>query len=92
MAWCCQVAGEMFDFKPGKLYHERGEIKRMFFEAGCLDPACLEIEGADTGLLAEPGGAHRGHVGRPRGLPLRAANSSTPNPCTSTKTAGSSGL
>lgn len=53
MDWRCEVAGEMFYFKPGKLYHERGEIKRMLFEAGCLDPACMTMDGAETGLLAE---------------------------------------
>ena len=51
LPWGCQVAGQVYHFTPGKLYHERAEIKRMAFQAGCLDPACLEVEGADNGLL-----------------------------------------
>ena len=53
MDWRCEVAGEMFYFRPGKLYHERAEIKRMLFEAGCLDPACLDMEGSETGLTPD---------------------------------------
>jgi hypothetical protein len=47
----CQVAGETFCFRAGKVYHERAEIKRLLFEAGFLDPACLALDGADTGLV-----------------------------------------
>lgn len=65
----CQVAGESFGFQAGKLYWERGEIKRMFFEKGWLDPACLDIPEAETGLsphqVADIGGMSAAHEACP---------------------------
>lgn len=50
LPWRCQIAGTVYIFEPGKLYHETADVKRILFEAGLLDPACLEVDGEDNGL------------------------------------------
>jgi hypothetical protein len=45
--------GTVFYFRPGQVFHERAEIKRMLFEAGLLDPVCLEVDDDDNGLTPE---------------------------------------
>jgi hypothetical protein len=47
-----QGAGTSFYFEAGKVYYERAEVKRILFEGGHLDPACLEVDG-DNGLTPE---------------------------------------
>lgn len=49
----CEIGGEVYCFYPGKVYHERAELKRNLFENGILDPACLALDGTDNGLLPE---------------------------------------
>jgi hypothetical protein len=65
----CHVSGESFGFQAGKLYWERAEIKRMFFEKGWLDPACMDMPEAESGLLprqvAEIGGMSAAHEACP---------------------------
>ena len=46
--WTADIAGRTYYFKPGKEYRELADVKRILFEAGLLDPACLKDE--DTGL------------------------------------------
>jgi hypothetical protein len=36
-----EVNGRVYDFKKGEVYYEFGDLKRMMFENGNLDPACL---------------------------------------------------
>ncbi len=49
--WRADIAGHIYLFKPGVVYHEMGDVKRILFEAGILDPACLEGDAEETGLL-----------------------------------------
>lgn len=46
----CQIAGVPHDFKVGVDYQEVSDVKRVIFDAGLLDPACIDIK--------EPGFAH----------------------------------
>lgn len=51
--WRTEVAGNSYLFRKGQQYHETADVKRLLFEAGLLDPVCLEGPGEDTGLLPE---------------------------------------
>jgi hypothetical protein len=44
----CEIGPETFILKPGVMYYEHADVKRILFEAGLLDPACLSDE--DNGL------------------------------------------
>lgn len=75
--WKCEIAGTMYLFEPGKLYHETAEVKRILFESGWLDPACLETGDKDNGLnpkqIAESGAVTAQHGGCPTcGQPLNS--------------------
>jgi glycosyltransferase involved in cell wall biosynthesis len=49
--WSCDVAGTRYKFRKGIRYWESADLKRILFEAGFLDPICLE--GDDVGLAPE---------------------------------------
>lgn len=40
-----EVAGHMYSYRQGKEYYEVADVKRILFEAGKLDPACLDSGG-----------------------------------------------
>lgn len=40
--WDTDIAGTVYHFKKGKEYWEMADVKRILFEAGLLDPACIE--------------------------------------------------
>ena len=46
--WDAEIAGTRYFWFPGKDYYEVADVKRILFERGVLDPACLE--GDDHGL------------------------------------------
>lgn len=55
--WTADIAGTQYHFQKGVTYYEHSDVKRIMFEAGLLDPACLEAgqsaansELLDTGL------------------------------------------
>lgn len=47
------IAGRVQILEPGTVYWETADIKRIIFENGNLDPACIEGEGGDSGLTEE---------------------------------------
>jgi hypothetical protein len=47
--WACQVGGVDYQFTPGRTYWETAELKRILYQAGLLDPACVDLDG-DHGL------------------------------------------
>lgn len=47
--WLADIAGISYQFNPGQEYWEPADVKRILFESGKLDPACLEVD--DSGLL-----------------------------------------
>lgn len=51
--WTADMAGKVYRFKKGVEYWETADVKRILFEAGLLDPCCIEIgDGAsDLGLV-----------------------------------------
>lgn len=51
--WTAEIAGVHYHFKKGEIYYEHSDVKRILFEAGFLDPACLEKfqTGETTGQL-----------------------------------------
>lgn len=49
--WRADIAGHIYLFKPGNTYYEMADVKRILFEAGILDPSCLEGDADETGLL-----------------------------------------
>lgn len=49
--WYCEIAGRSFAFKRGESYQELADVKRVLWEAGVLDPLC--VEGDDTGLAPQ---------------------------------------
>lgn len=51
--WTADIAGSLYQFKPGVTYMEQADVKRILFEAGILDPACLENDARDSGLAPE---------------------------------------
>lgn len=57
--WKSDIAGVTYQWLKGHLYHELADVKRILFEAGLLDPACLSPVGPhgekewDTGLTEE---------------------------------------
>lgn len=51
--WTADIAGSLYQFKPGVTYMEGADIKRILFEADILDPACLENDATDSGLAPE---------------------------------------
>jgi glycosyltransferase involved in cell wall biosynthesis len=60
--WQAEIAGLNYMWQPGKDYYEPADVKRILFERGVLDPACLE--GPDPGLAAnqiERIGAYSAH-------------------------------
>lgn len=38
----CEVADRAYQFYKGRVYYEIADVKRMLFEAGILDPKCLD--------------------------------------------------
>lgn len=50
--WRCDIAGTSYWFERGQEYWEMADVKRILFEAGVLDPACL-TEDVDLGLTPE---------------------------------------
>ncbi len=51
ITWCdysCDIAGRQLFFEAGKEYWESADVKRILYDGGKLDNACLE--GDDTGL------------------------------------------
>lgn len=51
--WNADIAGNVYQFKKGVTYYEHSDVKRILFEAGLLDPVCLEMfqKGETTGIL-----------------------------------------
>lgn len=51
--WTADIAGTIYYYKKGVSYYEPSDVKRILFEAGLLDPACLEAgqAGAGSGVL-----------------------------------------
>lgn len=49
--WYGEIAGRQMFFEKGKVYYDLGDVKRIFFDAGVLSPACLEED--DHGLAFE---------------------------------------
>jgi glycosyltransferase involved in cell wall biosynthesis len=47
--WACQVGGVDYQFHPGRTYWETAELKRILYQTGVLDPACVDPDG-DHGL------------------------------------------
>lgn len=48
--WTADIGGLMYKFEPGVEYVEPADVKRILFEGGLLDPACLG-PGNDLGLV-----------------------------------------
>lgn len=50
--YTAEIADGMFQWRKGKRYYERADVKRILFEARVLDPACLDTFsiGADCGI------------------------------------------
>lgn len=48
-----EIAGIMYHFRPGETTYEPADVKRILYESGVLDPACVEGSEADTGLTRE---------------------------------------
>lgn len=51
--WVCNISGLTYRFERGRSYHETADVKRILFEAGVLDPACIDPDGDDHGLAPE---------------------------------------
>jgi glycosyltransferase involved in cell wall biosynthesis len=51
--WTCDVAGQTYRFEKGREYHETADLKRILWECGVLDPACVDPAGDDHGLTPE---------------------------------------
>lgn len=51
--WDCSIAGQDLYFLRGKEYWQTADIKRILFEAGVLDPACLNEDDPDQGGLTD---------------------------------------
>jgi glycosyltransferase involved in cell wall biosynthesis len=51
--YTAEIADGMFQWRKAKRYYERADVKRILYEAGVLDPACLENlhVGDDAGLF-----------------------------------------
>lgn len=54
--WRADIAGAQYHFQPDQDYWEPADVKRILFEAGLLDPSCVQqltVDGhwADNGLL-----------------------------------------
>jgi hypothetical protein len=49
--WQCHIGHIDYRFERGRDYFEPAEVKRILFEAGVLDPACLNV--VDNGLNKE---------------------------------------
>jgi hypothetical protein len=49
--FAADIAGSKYLWRPGRTFHETADVKRILFEAGLLDPSCVEGDGEDTGLL-----------------------------------------
>lgn len=47
-AWKADIAGVHYVFEPGQVYYEPADVLRIMFDAGLLDPSCLE--GVQKGL------------------------------------------
>lgn len=46
--WKADIAGVHYSFEPGQVYYESADVLRIMFDAGLLDPSCLE--GSQKGL------------------------------------------
>ena len=62
--YVADVSDQKLIFEPGREYYEPADIKRILFEAGVLDPVCLEKfhSGTDTGTFDS--GLHPMQLGR----------------------------
>lgn len=48
--WSADIAGVTYHFMPGQRYYELSDVKRILFEAGKLDPACIATIGPDGNI------------------------------------------
>ena len=39
----CQIGGTWYTFTPGVDYREVADVKRVFYDAGLLDPSCIDL-------------------------------------------------
>lgn len=53
--WYCEIAGANLFFEKGKTYYEVADIKRILFEAGVLDPVCINAGGLSGEQVARLG-------------------------------------
>lgn len=53
--WNASIGGYVYHFKRGVRYHETADVKRVLYEAGMLDPACLTGEGVEVGSPEDRG-------------------------------------
>lgn len=51
--WQCEIAGLHMLFKRGTEYWQMADVKRILFEAGILDPACLDDHDPDASGLTD---------------------------------------
>lgn len=51
--WPCDIAGERLFFEKGKEYWQAADVKRILFEAGILDPICLDDDDPDASGLTD---------------------------------------
>ncbi len=51
--WFCEIAGTDMAFTRGVEYYELQDVKRILYEAGILDPACLDDDDPDNSGLTE---------------------------------------
>lgn len=50
--WHCDIAGVTYQFRKGHEYYELADVKRVLFEAGLLDPRCLDDGGLELSQVA----------------------------------------
>jgi hypothetical protein len=43
--WLGEIAGRKLHFKKGQEYYDLADVKRIFFDAGVLDPVCIDDDG-----------------------------------------------
>lgn len=54
--WRAEVAQTVYQFQPGRDYHELADVKRLLWEAGVLDPSCafkVDPDNPDAPLVAD---------------------------------------
>lgn len=53
--FAADIAGSKFLWKPGETFYETADVKRILFEAGLLDPSCVEGVRTDEGTMWDSG-------------------------------------